>query len=134
LDEDRPSFARFHFLNPKAHQIFDESDWAAIADELVGWLRSAQPDWGPDDEFRDLVEDLDAVPEFARRWAAHPVAFRQPGSRRLLHPVAGTLRFTIEVLLVGEADHWLQLWVPYDEETTSAINDLLAAAGNERSR
>jgi transcriptional regulator with XRE-family HTH domain len=134
LDEDRPSFARFHFLNPKAHQIFAESDWAAIADELVGWLRSAQPDWGSDDEFRDLVEDLDAVPEFARRWAAHPVAFRQPGSRRLLHPVGGILRFTIEVLLVGEADHWLQLWVPYDEETTSAINGLLAAAGNERSR
>ncbi|GAB3001138.1 hypothetical protein GCM10023080_078680 [Streptomyces pseudoechinosporeus] len=79
------------------------------------------------------------MPEFARRWAAHPVAFRQPGSRRLLHPVAGILRFTIEVLLVGEANHWLQLWVPYDEQTTSAINDLLAAPGNgapghERSR
>ncbi|MGP4088253.1 helix-turn-helix domain-containing protein [Streptomyces sp. KR55] len=134
LDEDRPNFGRFHFLHPRARRIFADSEWETIADELVGWLRSAQPDWGSDDEFRDLVEDLGSVPEFARRWAAHPVAFRQPGSRRLLHPDAGTLRFTIEVLLVGEAHHWLQLWVPYDEQTTSAINDLLNAPGNERSR
>ncbi|MFG1667899.1 helix-turn-helix domain-containing protein [Streptomyces sp. Y7] len=134
LDDDRPNFFRFHFLNPMAHTIFADDHWAVIADELVGWLRSAQPEWGTDDEFRMLVEDLGAVPEFARRWAAHPVAFRQPGSRVLLHPEAGTLRFTIEVLLVGEGQHWLQLWVPYDDETTSAINALLAGPGNGRSR
>ncbi|MFJ8114203.1 helix-turn-helix domain-containing protein [Streptomyces sp. NPDC096132] len=134
LDGDRPNFVRFHFLNPMAHRIFTDDDWTVIADELVGWLRSAQPEWGTDGEFQELVEDLAAVPEFARRWAAHPVAFRQPGSRRLRHPDAGTLRFTIEVLLVGEGQHWLQLWVPYDDDTTSAINALLAAPGNERNR
>ncbi|MFJ9567536.1 helix-turn-helix domain-containing protein [Streptomyces fuscichromogenes] len=136
LDEDRPNFLRYHFTNPMAHRIFDEDDWSAVADELVGWLRSAQPDWGLDDEFRDLVDDLAEVPEFARRWAAHPVAFRQPGSRRLLHPDAGTLSLTLEVLLVGEAshafesNHWLQLWVPYDEQTASAISALVARHGS----
>lgn len=138
LDEDRPNFFRYHFTNPMAHRIFTEDDWSAIADETVGWLRSAQPDWGSDDDYRDLVEDLGTVPEFARRWATHPVSFRQAESRRLVHPDAGTLRFTLEVLLVGEAshsfesDHWLQLWVPYDEQTASAITEMVARPGNEK--
>ncbi|PIB03822.1 MULTISPECIES: helix-turn-helix transcriptional regulator [Streptomyces] len=127
LDEDSPNFIRYHFLNPTARQVFADRAWAATADEVVGWLRSAQPDWGFDDEFRTLVDDLGAVPEFASRWAAHPVAFRQPGGSRLSHPDAGILNLSREVLLVGEANHWLQLWLPRDEKTTSAIKALLSA-------
>ncbi|MET8406121.1 helix-turn-helix transcriptional regulator [Streptomyces sp900116325] len=127
LDQDPPNFIRYHFLNPTARQVFADDDWEATADDVVGWLRSAQPDWGSDDEFRTLVDDLSAVPDFASRWAAHPIAHRQPGSKRLSHPDAGTLNFTMEVLLVGEANHWLQLWLPRDEKTASAVNALLSA-------
>lgn len=127
LDEDPPNLIRYHFLNPTARQAVADADWAARADELVGSLRSAQPDWGSDDEFRALVDDLGAVPEFAGRWATHQVAYRQPGGKRFLHPDAGTLHITLEVLLVGETSQWLQLWLPADEKTRSAIDALLSA-------
>ncbi|MFE5036959.1 helix-turn-helix transcriptional regulator [Streptomyces sp. NPDC056683] len=126
LDEDPPNLLRNHFLNPRGRRVFADNDWAAAADELVGWLRSAQTDWGEDNEFRALVDELGAVPEFARRWAAHPIAYQQSSVKRLFHPDAGVLHVTVEVLRVGEADHWLQLWLP-DENTTPAINALLSA-------
>lgn len=130
LDEDRPNFIRYHFLNPAARQILADTDWAAAADELVGWLRSAQQDWGSDGEFRALVDDLCAVPEFARRWTSHPVAHRRSGVEHpgmICHPCAGPLRVTCEVLLVEDASQRLLAWLPDDEETKSAIAALLAA-------
>ncbi|MGW2937222.1 helix-turn-helix domain-containing protein [Streptomyces sp. NPDC001156] len=127
LDEDSPNLIRYHFLNPMARRIFTESDWVDMADEVVGWLRSAQPDWGSDDEFRAVVDDLSAVPEFASRWAAHPIAYKEPGGRRFSHPDAGILKLTLEVLLVGEAGQWLQMWLPSDESTKLAIDALLSA-------
>ena len=124
LDARPPNLIRYHFLDPRAHQIFTDETWSASADEVVGWLRSAQPEWGSDEEFRALVDDLSAIPAFASRWAAHTVAFRHPVGRSLRHPDVGILNIKLEVLLVGGADHWLQLWLPLDEETSSAITTL----------
>ncbi|MFE2645868.1 helix-turn-helix transcriptional regulator [Streptomyces nigra] len=125
FDECPPNLLRNHFLRSAARRSFSDDDWESTADELVGWLRSSQPSWGDDDEFRALVDDLSTVPEFARRWAAHSVAYRQPAVKRLFHPDAGVLNIVLEVLLVGDADRWLQVWLPYDEETAAAINALL---------
>ncbi|MFE5036947.1 helix-turn-helix domain-containing protein [Streptomyces sp. NPDC056683] len=123
LDEESPNLIRYHFLNPRAREIFTQSDWAAKADELVGWLRAAQPDWGSADEFHALVDGLGLVPEFTSRWAAHPVAeYTQPSDTIFSHPDAGILGITTEVLLVGEAGQWLQMLIPADEGTASAIN------------
>ncbi|MFF0630705.1 helix-turn-helix domain-containing protein [Streptomyces sp. NPDC004296] len=127
LDEERPNFLRYHFLHPMARRVFSDTEWASVADDVVGWLRSARPDWGGDEEFRELIEELSTAPEFVRRWDTHPVAFRRPESRLLLHPVTGELRFTIEVLLVEGTDHWLQLSVPLDERTRTSIGRLRAA-------
>ncbi|MFD8979605.1 helix-turn-helix domain-containing protein [Streptomyces sp. NPDC059564] len=124
LDTDPPNLIRYHFLHPMAHRILDEASWAATADEAVGWLRAAEPDWGSDDAFRALVEDVAAVPGFASRWAAHAVASRLPGGKRFWHPDAGHLNIRLEVLFVGEANHWLQLWLPGDEETAAAFDSL----------
>ncbi|WP_245699593.1 helix-turn-helix transcriptional regulator [Streptomyces roseifaciens] len=125
LDTDPPNLIRYHFLHPMAHRIFDEASWAATADEAVGWLRAAEPDWGSDDAFRALVEDVHEVPGFASRWAAYAVASRLPGGKRFWHPGAGHLNIRLEVLFVGEANHWLQLWLPSDEETAAAFDSLL---------
>jgi transcriptional regulator with XRE-family HTH domain len=121
LDEKSPNLIRYHFLNPMARRIFTQSEWAAKADEVVGWLRAAQPDWGRDDEFRALVDDMNVVPEFMSRWAAYPVVEARPSSTSFSHPVAGIMNVIPEVLLVGEAGQWLQVWLPADERTVSAI-------------
>lgn len=125
LDGDPPNFFRHHFLNPAARRVFSEADWTVAAGELVGWLRSAQQEWGSDDDFHDLVEELSTVPEFARRWASHPVGHRRPSSKHFLHPEAGALDVTCEILLVGETSQWIMLWLPEDERTRSAISSLL---------
>ncbi|MFF4442578.1 helix-turn-helix domain-containing protein [Streptomyces sp. NPDC001621] len=133
LDEKSPNLIRYHFLNPMARRIFAQSGWADKADELVGWLRSAQPDWGSADEFRALVDDLSVVPEFASRWAAHPVAAcTRPSGTSFSHPDAGILNITTEVLLVAEAGQWLQVWVPADEGTASAIKTFAHATPPHR--
>jgi len=126
LDEDPPNLIRYHFLNPMAHRIFTDNYWALSADEVVGWLRSAQPDWGSDEEFCTLLQDVSQVHEFASRWAAHPVASRRPIAKSVRHPGAGILNIRLEVLLAGGADHWLQLWLPLDGQTASAIRALVA--------
>ncbi|GGX13582.1 helix-turn-helix domain-containing protein [Streptomyces noursei] len=125
LDTDPPNLVRYHFLHPLAHRTFDDASWASTADEAVGWLRAAEPDWGSDGAFRALIEDVQAVPEFAARWATHVVASRQPASKRIWHPGAGHLNLRLEVLFVGEANHWLQLWLPSDEEAATALGSLL---------
>ncbi|MFD0396778.1 helix-turn-helix domain-containing protein [Kitasatospora sp. NPDC059811] len=127
LDKTPPNLIRYHFLHPMARRILDEAAWAATADGAVGWLRAAEPDWGSDCAFKDLVDDVRAVPEFAARWAAHTVAARRPISNRVRHPEAGDLNMRVEVLFVGEANHWLQLWLPGDEETAAAFASLLGA-------
>ncbi|MEV5146932.1 helix-turn-helix transcriptional regulator [Streptomyces sp. NPDC052727] len=128
LDAGPPNFIHNHFLNPVIRSVFTKEDWAATADEVVGWLRSAQQDWGADEDFQALVDDLAAVPEFAERWSTHSVAFRRSGVKRLVHPTAGPLNITLEVLLVGEAHHWLQLWLPHDDETKAAIDSCLSSS------
>ncbi|WP_206502825.1 helix-turn-helix transcriptional regulator [Streptomyces chrestomyceticus] len=125
LDKDPPDLIRYHFLHPMAHHILDDAAWAATADEAVGWLRAAEPDWGTDAAFRDLVDDVQAVPEFASRWAAHTVASRRPFGNRIWHPEAGPLNIRVEVLFVGESSHWFQLWLPDDEETAAPFGALL---------
>jgi transcriptional regulator with XRE-family HTH domain len=126
LDHSPPNLIRHHFINPKARRSFLDLDWEATADELVGWLRSAQTEWGPDDDFRALIDELCALPAFASRWASHPVAQRRPGAMRICHPDAGILNITLEILLVGEANQWLQMWLPRDEQTKSAMQNVIA--------
>ncbi|MFJ2771092.1 helix-turn-helix transcriptional regulator [Streptomyces sp. NPDC087300] len=125
LDTDPPNLVRHHFLHPLAHRIFDGASWAATADEVVGWLRAAEPEWGSDEAFRTLVDDVHAVPGFAARWASYPVAARRPAGKRFWHPEAGHLNIRLEVLIVGEASQWLRLWLPGDELTDAALNSLL---------
>jgi hypothetical protein len=108
-----------------ARRVVPQSVWAAKADEVVGLLRAAQPDWGSADEFRTLVDDLSEVPDFTSRWAAHPVADTRPCCTSFSHPVAGIMNIITEVLLVGEAGQWLQMWLPADEGTASAMASLV---------
>lgn len=125
VDAHRPNVVRYHFLNPAARRAFPDGDWEATADDLIGWLRSAQQTWGSEADFLDLVDELRAAPEFLRRWESHPVAYRRPSEKRVTHPDAGTLDITCETLLVGEAGQWITLWLPYDEKTRSAMESLL---------
>ncbi len=125
LDLEPPNAARHHFTNPTAREIFDDEDWAHTADELVGWLRSAEVEWGDDADFKALIDELRAEPEFAQRWASHTISYGvRHGMAKVPHPDVGTLTFDLEVLIVGESNQWLQMWVPNDTRTRTAMIEL----------
>ena len=83
---------------------------------------------GPSIAFDALIEELLHVPEFASRWAAHTVAEKRRGAKRIVHPSVGELAVTFETLLLAD-DAYLRLitWLPADEQTASAL--LTAATG-----
>lgn len=115
-----PNLARHVFLHPRAGSVYP--DWQATADEQVGRLRAAAVQWGDDDDFAALMEELRAVPEFVARWSVFGGADERRGSLRLAHPELGALRFAYEVLLLpGDDAHRLVTWLPDDDATATAI-------------
>ena len=125
FDEEHPNLARYVFVNPASRRVI--SDWAGAADGQTSMLRAAHPRWGSDPQFVALIDELLAVPEFAKRWEAHTISLRRPGVARFVHPDAGQLILTVE-RLTTEDDQHLETWLPYDETTEAAIHTLLATS------
>jgi transcriptional regulator with XRE-family HTH domain len=119
LDDTPPNLVRYVFLNPSALSTF--VDWARAADEQAGLLRTAQ--LHHTSGLDELLDELLQVPEFARRWATHPVADKRRTTKRLRHPQFGELQLDLEVLLVADSDQQLVTWLPHDEHTAEAMRD-----------
>jgi len=118
-----PNLARFVFTHAAARRVFPE--WRAVADEQVGQLRQAHARWAHAPGLAEIVEELLAEPEFARRWQAHPVSAKAPGMKRLDHPEVGDLAVAYEVLeLTGHAGQRLISWLPADDATAAALSVL----------
>jgi transcriptional regulator with XRE-family HTH domain len=125
LDERQPNLARYIFLNPAARHVM--SDWAGAADSQTSMLRAAHPRWSSDQHFVALIDELRAVPEFAKRWETHTISSPRARIVRLAHPDAGQLVLTLESLTTEEDQH-LETWSAYDETTEAAIRTLLATS------
>ena len=126
LDGTAPNLVRYLFLDARAKDVYP--DWRDVADGQVAALRQAGVRAGPSVAVDALIEELLHVPEFASRWAAHSVAEKRGGAKRIVHPSVGELRVTFETLLLPD-DAYLRLitWLPADEHTASAM--LTAATG-----
>ena len=126
LDGPSPNLIRYLFLDARARDVYP--DWSDVADGQVAALRQAGVRAGPSVAFDALVEEMLKVPEFATRWAAHAVAEKRRGAKRIVHPTVGELRVLFETLLLPD-DTYLRLitWLPADEVTASAL--LAAATG-----
>jgi transcriptional regulator with XRE-family HTH domain len=120
LDGTPPNMTRFVFLDDRSRRAYP--DWMSAADEQVRQLRAAGTYWNGEAGYQALVADLSGVEEFDRRWAAHPIAAKRRGTKRLQHPELGALRFDYEALLVGDdVEQRLVTWLPADEATNSAL-------------
>jgi transcriptional regulator with XRE-family HTH domain len=119
LDTDPPNFARYVFLDERARIAYP--DWASSADDQASQLRAASVAWGEDAAFVALVGELRAAPEFARRWAAHPVSEKRRGVKRLVHPTLGELSLAFEVLLLPDGDQRLVTWLPADDASAATL-------------
>jgi transcriptional regulator with XRE-family HTH domain len=122
LDHPEPNLARYTFLHAGARAAYPE--WSATADEQASVLRVMSLPYGDDPRFRALLDELRDAPGFAERWAAHRVAQKRRGTKRIAHP-AGEVRVAYEVLPLPDGDGAsLITWLPADE----AADDLLRRA------
>lgn len=120
-----PNLVRHLFLHPDARTIYP--DWDRTADAQVARFRTVHRQLEQEPAFQAALAELLAVPEFAERWAAHPVTPKRRGSGRLHHPDAGDLHLTFEVLRLADDDQELVTWLPDDAATAEAIARLVAA-------
>jgi transcriptional regulator with XRE-family HTH domain len=127
LDGAVPNLARHVFLHPDARTVYP--DWVAAADEQVSRLRASATHWGEDENFAALIEELHTAPDFVDRWSSFATAEKRRGTKRIVHPDMGGLRFNYEVLLLPDDVDQLRLitWLPADDSTAIA----LAGAGDK---
>ncbi len=99
---------------------------------LVARLRSAFSHHLDDPEWIEDIRRLEDVsPEFAELWARHDVAEPELRVRRLRHPTAGDLTFTVAELSVAALpDHRLITYTPADEATQARLPMIRDAVGS----
>jgi transcriptional regulator with XRE-family HTH domain len=123
LDAPRPNLLRYLFTDPRARAAYP--DWACVADDAATTLRvECRPD---DPHVAALVDELTitAGADFTARWTAAPRLPGRAGTERLVHPDAGELRLSYEILALPDADgQRLVAYLPADDATAAALDHL----------
>ena len=121
----RPAnFARFQFLDPKAHDYYQ--DWDGAANITVALLRAEAGRRPNDTQLRELVGELSTVSEeFRIRWAAHNVRIHHNGAKRFHHPVVGALTLGYCTLDLPTDDHSHLRLTIYTAEPRTPSEDAL---------
>jgi transcriptional regulator with XRE-family HTH domain len=87
------------FLDPATRALYE--DWDLVAAEAVAGLRASAGARVDDPRLIELVDHLSAHSEdFARLWARHDVLPKVGGTRRLRHPLVGSMELRHEKLAV----------------------------------
>jgi hypothetical protein len=125
----RPAnFARFQFLDPRAHDFYQ--DWEGAANVTVALLRTEAGRRPHDARVRELVGELSTVSEdFRTRWAAHDVRIHHNGAKQFHHPVVGAVDLSYCTLdLPAEAAGDLRLTIYTAEPGTPSADALTLLA------
>jgi transcriptional regulator with XRE-family HTH domain len=119
--------ARFTFLNPRAHDFYD--NWNGIANDIVAVLRSEAGRNPYDRALTDLIGELSTrSEEFRVRWANHDVRFHRTGAKTLHHPIVGRLDLAYEALeFPGDPGITLLAYTAEPGSTTHDALNLLAS-------
>ncbi|WP_326565441.1 helix-turn-helix transcriptional regulator [Amycolatopsis rhabdoformis] len=98
IDRDaRPNLTKHMFLEPTMRDLMP--DWEAQARNAASYLRMATGELTDDPKLAELIGDLSIhSAEFARIWAAHPVAECLHAVREYDHPLVGRMTLNEESL------------------------------------
>ncbi|MFE3557987.1 helix-turn-helix transcriptional regulator [Streptomyces sp. NPDC059193] len=95
------NLVRLVFLNPATAELYAE--WECRACEVVSNLRMYAGQHPDDEQLSVLVGELSVKnEEFRRLWAAHTVADKTHGLKRLRHPLVGELDLYFERLALPD--------------------------------
>lgn len=122
-----PNLARYVFLDPRAHEFYD--DWDRAADDNVAILRAHA---GRDPHDPDLAALVGALStrseEFRTRWAAHNVKAHYTGKKHFHHRLVGDLHLTYQELdLFAEHGLSILVYTPQPGTGTDQSLQLLAS-------
>ncbi|MEU9108403.1 helix-turn-helix transcriptional regulator [Streptomyces xanthophaeus] len=95
------NLVRLVFLDPATAELY--ADWECRACEVVSNLRMYAGRHPEDEQLSALVGELSVKDEeFRRLWAAHTVADKTHGVKRLRHPLVGELSLSFETLTLPD--------------------------------
>ncbi|MER5559599.1 MULTISPECIES: helix-turn-helix transcriptional regulator [unclassified Streptomyces] len=127
LPPQERNLARQVFLDPASRSLY--VDWHSKAVDMVSVLRLGAGCYPDDPQLTSLIGELSVKSEeFRTMWAAHTVADKGHGVKRLRHPVVGELTLAYETLKLPDA-HDLSL-VTYHAEPGSASQESLRLLGS----
>lgn len=122
-----PNLARYVFLDPRAHDFYD--DWGRAADDNVAILRAHAGRDPHDADLAALVGTLSTrSEEFRARWAAHDVKAHYTGRKYFHHAIVGDLYLTYQELdLFAEHGLSILVYTPQPDTGTDRALQLLAS-------
>ncbi|MEU9098311.1 helix-turn-helix transcriptional regulator [Streptomyces sp. NPDC048361] len=127
LPPQERNMARHVFLDPASRSLY--VDWHGKAVDVVSILRLCAGCYPDDPQLTALVGELSVKSEeFRSMWAAHTVADKGHGVKRLRHPVVGELTLAYETLKLPD-EHDLSL-VTFHAEPGSASEESLRLLGS----
>lgn len=101
LPAQERNLVRLVFLDPATAELY--ADWECRACEVVSNLRLYAGRFPDDERLTALVGELSVKnEEFRRLWAAHTVANKTHGQKRLRHPLVGELELSFETLALPD--------------------------------
>jgi transcriptional regulator with XRE-family HTH domain len=119
------NLVRDTFLDPAARTFFAE--WPTIAAQAVAGLRQEAGAAVGDAALSALLDDLSTDPDFRALWARHDVEAVRGDAKRLVHPTAGAMTLSRQVLsLPDTAGH---LVIAYYAEPGTPSAAALASLG-----
>ena len=125
--QERPNFARFIFLDPRARDFY--LDWNNVARDVAAALRATAGRKPDDRALSDLVGELSTrSQEFRQAWARHDVRFHNSGIKRLHQSQVGDVELRYEGLQVA-SDTDLTIYV-YTADPGTRSAEMLALLGS----
>ncbi|MBF8187671.1 helix-turn-helix domain-containing protein [Nonomuraea sp. K274] len=120
------------FTDPASRARIPEEDWPRHSAAHVNDLRATYSRRAGDNDVVELVQGLrERSAEFRASWERHEVGVRRFDRKRLLHPEAGVLHLTCEVLLTPEEDLRVIAFFPTEGTDAREKLDLLRVIGTQ---
>ena len=123
-EQERPSFPRWFFADPRSRRYHPE--WAADAANCAANLRLAVAPDRPDPELDALVAELRATSaEFQRFWDDHEVRPCASGVKHYHHPEVGRFSVAYDSFPSADQDATLVLYRAHGDDRSRTAFDLL---------
>ncbi|WP_150241451.1 helix-turn-helix transcriptional regulator [Nocardiopsis quinghaiensis] len=128
LPEDRRNIIEWMFSQPDDAPHWDDPNTDCFTRHSVADLRATYARYPGDPDIARLVTTLlGTSPRFTRMWESREVRERRGFSKRVEHPLVGTLEFECQILSVPDNDQQVMMYCPEPGSPTERAMERLAA-------